>query len=340
MPRREDSPMDRKPPTPRRWAALAAVVCALTLSACGAAPEDGGNGTLFVSGPADTEQATVSLQGRDLTLTRGTEAAVEFVSHQGLARSYVVIRPQGLTGPRPVLMLLHGNEGNPQAMANIADISALVATEQVIAVLPEAQDGEWAEDPADTRGIDDIGLLDRVLGQLQRNGTVDASRVYLSGFSNGGAMTQRYACANPAGFAAYGVVAAVLRPLVAASCNTAVARPIVYMLGTADPLVPYEGIEGVASAEDAANFWATAQGCTGSERQALPNRAPLDLTTTELQRFTGCREGSEVRLYTIERGGHAWPGDRSAVPLANIGSVSRDFSATTTFWAIFAPYRR
>lgn len=291
----------------------------------------------YVSGPLLQPTGTVTLEGRELILARGTEAGIESIRYQDLVRSYLVIRPQLLDVARPVMIILHGNGGNPEGMANVAETSELVGTDRVIAVLPSARDQQWSENPSDSRGIDDVGFIAAVVAALKETVQVDDQRIYLAGFSNGGAMVQRYACADPDGFAAYGVVSAVLRPLVARDCITTPARPIAYMLGTEDPTVPYEGIEGVASADSSTGFWVDAQDCGPVDQEALPN-SRNDGTTTQLKQYDGCDEGSEVRLYSIQGGGHAWPGGVQQGTYSSNGRTPMDFSATEVFREFFSAY--
>lgn len=324
---------------------LPGLLCAyMGLAACGGGGDGsvpgagGGSGNTYVSGPTDADSATVSLQGRNLTLARGTEAGLEYLSHGGLTRSYVVIRPQSLSSAQPVMVLLHGNSGTPQGMANIARISELVAARQAVVVLPEAVEARWSEDPADSRGIDDVGFISALVQRLRATPNVNGQKLYLAGFSNGGAMVQRYACASPASFAAFGVVAAVLRPGIAAACASSPARPIAYMLGTLDPVVAFDGISGFSSAATSVAHWVDAQGCTGESSEALSNTA-LDGTTTDLTHYTGCAQGNELRFYKINGGGHAWPGGTFQGLSSSIGLTAQDYSATEAFWDYFGAYR-
>lgn len=291
----------------------------------------------YVSGPLLQGSGTVIVDGRELTLARGTEAGVESLRYQELVRSYLVIRPQ-LTGvPRPVLIILHGNGGNPQGMANVAETSDLVGTRGVIAVLPSARDQQWSENPSDPRGVDDVGFIAGVVAALKQTTQVDDQRIYLAGFSNGGAMVQRYACADPDGFAGYGVVSAVLRPAVAANCITSPARPIAYMLGTEDPIVAYGGVNGVSSAASSTAFWVSAQNCGQQQQESLPDSSN-DGTATQLSRYRGCTAGSEVRLYSIQGGGHAWPGGVQQGTFSSNGRTPMDFSATEQLRQFFSAY--
>jgi len=54
--------------------------------------------------------------------------------------------------------------------------------------------------------------------------------------------------------------------------------------------------------------------------------------------FAGCGEGRSVELYTIEGGGHTWPGGPAAG--WRVGRVSRELDATEVIWAFFAGHSR
>jgi polyhydroxybutyrate depolymerase len=115
--------------------------------------------------------------------------------------------------------------------------------------------------------------------------------------------------------------------------------------GTEDPLVPYEGGDvsflsikrgKVISVEDTVKFWVTHDGCPAApQMEQLPHLNPNDSTSTTVERYTGCRDGTEVVLYKVNGGGHTWPGGVQYMSEKFIGKTSRDFSATETIWQFF-----
>jgi polyhydroxybutyrate depolymerase len=46
--------------------------------------------------------------------------------------------------------------------------------------------------------------------------------------------------------------------------------------------------------------------------------------------WPGCQDGTEVVLFTIEEGGHTWPGsiDLAAIGIDHLGSTTRSIDAT------------
>ncbi|HOX95710.1 MAG TPA: hypothetical protein PKV09_13055, partial [Syntrophales bacterium] len=58
----------------------------------------------------------------------------------------------------------------------------------------------------------------------------------------------------------------------------------------------------------------------------------------QMERYSGCREGTEVVLYTIRGEGHSWPGGRRWAPWAAV--PTREISATDLIWEFFTGHPR
>ncbi len=88
----------------------------------------------------------------------------------------------------------------------------------------------------------------------------------------------------------------------------------------------------LSAARSAALFAQVGVCATPPSTSALPDTA-TDGTRVRRTAYTGCREGGEVVLYTIEGGGHTWPGGPPVGRL--VGRVSRDIDATRTMLDFF-----
>ena len=93
-------------------------------------------------------------------------------------------------------------------------------------------------------GTDDIAFLSALIEKLIADGVADARRIYVTGLSNGGAMTMSMLCARANLFAAAAAVIMNLTDGLASSCRPARPVPILVMNGTDDPLVPFNGGKG------------------------------------------------------------------------------------------------
>jgi polyhydroxybutyrate depolymerase len=72
--------------------------------------------------------------------------------------------------------------------------------------------------------------------------------------------------------------------------------------------------------------WAARNGC-----DLTPQGIPATGDASGI-RYTGCQDDAEVVLYTIDGGGHTWPGG-NAIPL--VGKTSQDINASATMWEFF-----
>jgi polyhydroxybutyrate depolymerase len=127
-------------------------------------------------------------------------------------------------------------------------------------------------------------------------------------------------------------------------CGHALPVSVAAFQGTADPLMPYAG-GGVArrrgsvlGAERSIAFWAEIDGCAGQPSTTLEPDRVRDGTRVRRLAYADCREGRSVVLYTIEGGGHTWPGGPLSGPL--VGRVTHELDATQVIWSFFAQHPR
>src|SRR3546814_9933228 len=97
-----------------------------------------------------------------------------------------------------------------------------------------------------------------------------------------------------------------------------------FINGTADPIVPYDGSRfGTLAASATYTFWQTLHNCTSSAAPTthLPDISN-DGTTVDLLRNTGCGAGGELRLYTVNGGDHAWRSDEQTAEHQSLMRIS------------------
>ena len=264
----------------------------------------------------------------------------------GARRSYLLFLPSSWQRgrPLPLVLVFHGAGGRGSGMARHTGFSRLAEREGFAVAYPDGVDRRWN----DGRGIggarDDVGFVRQLVDTLERELGIDPRRVYAAGISNGAMFSHRLACDLPGVLAAIAPVAGAVPTGLADRCGAAAPVAVVAFQGTADPFVPYAGggvglrRGAVLSAERSAGFWARVNGC-GPAPDAEP---AIDSVTdgTRLRRasYPGCRENRSVVLYTIEGGGHTWPGGPAA--RGRIGRASREIDATDAIWAFFQRHPR
>ncbi|WP_241696265.1 alpha/beta hydrolase family esterase [Solimonas terrae] len=296
-------------------------------------------GTAQLAGPW-LAHTVIRVEGHYLTLAQGTAAVDVGFTYDGESRRFLIVRPATAYADAAVLLMLHGNGGTAENQANISYAADLVAATGNWVVLPEALNGTWNDDPGFSNGVDDVGFLAAVIDVLTHNFEVDARHIAISGLSNGAFMTERFACERSDLVSAVALVAGTLSNNLSRVCAPAQPRPILFIDGTADPIVPYDGSRlGTMSATDAYAFWETLHNCTPSAAMTtqLPDTSN-DGTTVDLLRNAGCGSGKEVRLYTVNGGGHAWPGGWQYLPVPIIGTTSQDIDASNVIWSFASAY--
>lgn len=284
----------------------------------------------------------VKIHDNYLQLVPRTAAFDVAFQHNGLDRSFTVIRPEPAAAGAPVLLMLHGRNGNGEAQATLANVAAAVAAQGFWAVLPLSRDNEWEDDPTTSLGYDDVGYIARILDIMRTDFGTDPARAYASGMSEGGFMTQRLACQLSDRIAAFAAVGATITTRLAGECSPAVQRPMLFIHGTSDSIVPWNGYLGVQSVDAAVSKWTQINQCpvATAVTQQLPD-STADGTTVSLTRYPGCAAGAEVRLYRINNGGHTWPGGLAQYqPASLVGTTSMDIKATTEIWNVVRSYRR
>jgi polyhydroxybutyrate depolymerase len=262
-----------------------------------------------------------------------------------LDRRYHIHLPSDydVSSPLPLLIALHGRLGTGKKMIKQTGFNRIADREGFIAVYPEGFKRGWADgrgiSHADKRDVDDVAFIDRLINVLEEEFPIDSSRIYIAGHSNGGFMAQRLAIEQPQHFAAIAVVAASVSEWLATRFTSGGMMPILFINGTADTVTPYlggrqPGGARVLSVEDALKMWAHFNGCKEApavrETHEL-NNGPLVSVST----YGSCKKHSQVKLYTIQGGGHVWPGESEDISGSGHAKMGKGIDASEEIWKFF-----
>ena len=263
----------------------------------------------------------------------------------GVTRTYL-LRAGGEGRPgRALVLVLHGLGGTGAAIERRTrgTFDRLADRDGAVIVYPDSlgephrwNDG-WPVGPPGASQPDDIGFLSALVGSVVAELGVDRKRVFAAGLSNGAGMVYRIACERPDLVAAVAAVAGGMAPAVAIACPHGTPVSIIAMHGTEDSVVPLD--RGIR--QDIAT-WVKRDGCTGSPTSSqLPDVDPLDRTRTRVDVVGSCNSDTEVAFYTIEGGGHAWPGGNEPLQSAlRPGHAPNDFDAGVLIWDFFQKHPR
>lgn len=275
-------------------------------------------------------------------------------------REYLIYIPPSCKTNRgcPVVLIFHGGGGSAKGILEETGWAEIADTEGFIAVFPEGTPPEPAKpasflknpqtwnDGSDRTSLSavkqnapDVAFVSAILADLKTKYSVDETRIYATGFSNGASMTfriarelsQEIAAIAPVSGADWLPDAIPARPV-----------PILYITGTADPLNPIEGGEihlgqrslGVKPPiQETIDRWLKIHGYTNNSAVIYQDESTTGIAF-------GPEDSPGVVLYTIEGHGHHWPGGNSALPKSIAGPNTAAINATDIIWEFFKLYEK
>lgn len=273
--------------------------------------------------------------------------------HHGQNRTYLLHLPDGFQpdAPVPLVIAIHGLGMEGQGMEVFTGFSETADQHGFAVVYPDGLNRMWRfwERPElgeqvkrEPGYMDDVGCIAAIIDDLVERGYVDSQRVYATGLSNGGYMSNRLACLLPDKIAA---IAPVAGTLVAALAETKPDRPIpvLYIHGTNDRIVGYDGVDQFTrlkssfTADELVKWWAEQNGCAAASVEPLDDSSPDGCTVLRHVYPAAGENGAPVIFYEIRGGGHTWPDGRRQ-PVLVMGTVCRDFNASEVIWEFFSEH--
>jgi polyhydroxybutyrate depolymerase len=179
----------------------------------------------------------------------------------------------------------------------------------------------------------DVEFISALVDRIAAEYSIDRTRIYADGLSNGGGMAFVLSCTLSDRIAAVGLVAsAQLLPW--SWCKDDHPVPMIAIHGTADPVTPYQGGRRWVArytfpsiSQWTAN-WAHRNRCA---QKPVNSRVATDVIRME---YVSCDSDAAVVLYTIVGGGHSWPGG-GPVPEWLVGTTSHGIDASREMWKFF-----
>jgi polyhydroxybutyrate depolymerase len=288
------------------------------------------------------------------------------VAGQG-TRQYSLYQPDfaGAAGPHPALLSLHGGGGSAMIQAASSRLVELAHAQKIYIAFLEGSgaiatfNGGACCGYAAANDIDDVAYASAVIDDIKSRDSVDAAKVYSTGFSNGGIMSHRLACAiadRIAGIAAVGGASGQYDQNLVQyyACNPARPIPVLHIHATNDRNYPFLGGTGdglsatvyysvdATIADWRARNNVTAQAtmetagtsttCYKYETPANPALPSARVTLCKVDPVDVFDPVSEI----VFGGGHSWPGGTRS-PSAKSDVPLTDFSADTYLWRFFNP---
>ncbi len=241
--------------------------------------------------------------------TCGSSDNAQTISHDGEDRAYELYVPDSYDGTSAVPMLFnfHGFGGNANEYMDYADMRTLAESETFILVYPQGTclngSSHWNPSlPGDDNKseADDLGFIETLINELTSAYSIDTTRIYACGYSNGGMFAYGLANYKSEMIAA---VASVSGTCLDFNSPTSHPMPVLHLHGTSDGVIPYDGSSDYNSAQSVLDYWIGFNNTVATP--SLNTDSDGGLTVEHYQYDQGDNDIS-VEHYKFIEGDHIW----------------------------------
>ena len=236
------------------------------------------------------------------------------LEHGGIMREYILYVPESYSEdlPVPLMMNFHGGSGTATGHLYISDMRSIADTANFILVYPQGSvlDGgttHWnSMPPSDDNksSADDFGFIDTLIDEISSNYNIDSTRIYASGFSNGGDFSYSLACYLSNRIAAIAPVAGLMMESPPENCNPTHPTGVMIIHGTSDGSRPYNGIAGYyASIDETVDYWSNYNNTLDNPILYNYNSGDLNIN---LYNYFNSDSVNYLKLFKVINGGHYW----------------------------------
>jgi polyhydroxybutyrate depolymerase len=255
----------------------------------------------------------------------------------GKKRTFRIYIPKDCSASQhpPLVIVLHGAIGSGRTAAWDSRMSAQSGKDHFVVAYPNGILRTWNAGgccgPARRWHVDDVGFIHTLIQKCKSDLQIDGDRVFVTGISNGGMMAYRLGGELADEIAAVAPIDGCMYPF---ETQSDAPVSVVSVHGTADRIIRYNGGTGSMfgykvtskSVADTMQYWVKRDRCTTVPTHNVTGHIAKDL-------YSGGKDGTEVCLYTINEGGHVWPGGRRCTMFGD--RPTKEFSATQAICDFF-----
>ena len=242
------------------------------------------------------------------------EVSLNLFAHDDTEREYLTYIPSGYShiNEAPIVLNFHGFGGTASGQLALSDWRELAEKHGIILIYPQGLDlqkggSHWNPDPvsSDSKSLsDDLGFVRRLLKRISKNYSIDKSRVYATGYSNGAGMAYGLAHHMPDLITGIAPVSGLMNDKYLSTTSGVSPVGLISFNGEEDWVRPVNGIKGyLASVADISSYWARINDSTRSVVEQF-----AEVTGNLIERTSYSRDDGliTVEQYLVDRGGHEW----------------------------------
>ena len=263
--------------------------------------------------------------------------AVEYATFGN--RDYIYYHASSAPPNCPLVLVCHGYGGSAQEIMDYSEFNALAEEFGFAVCYPQGtEDGSNTTffnvgyDFQNNQTVDDVAFVVDLIASLQASNSLSSQDVFCTGMSNGGDFSYMLACQASETFKGVAPIAGMIMQDIMDSCNPVNEVSILEIHGTQDNVTPFQGDPNnndgwgaYPSIPNTIDFFTNLFGLTALNSSTFPDIDPTDNSTVDSDKYIQFASCTQVWLYTVNGGGHDWPGAWG----------NMDISASREAWLFF-----
>lgn len=240
----------------------------------------------------------------------------------GINREYIYYHPGDAPENCPLVFVCHGYSGSAQGIMDYSEFNALADEFGFAVCYPQGIDDSFGTsfwnvgyDFQNNETVDDVAYLVHLIEHLGASNSIDPELVFCTGMSNGGDFSYMLACEASSHFRAVAPVAGMIMQDIMDTCNPSEAVSILEIHGTEDNVTYFDGDPNnqdnwgaYPSIPATINFFTDLFDLELQDSFEFENINTGDGSTVSADRYGTLGSCTQVWLYTVNGGGHDWPG--------------------------------
>ena len=299
--------------------------------------------TFAASGLGNLEVAISNVNGLGPDFNQNNDSmsmeieAVEYATFGN--RDYIYYHASSAPPNCPLVLVCHGYGGSAQEIMDYSEFNALAEEFGFAVCYPQGtEDGSNTTffnvgyDFQNNQTVDDVAFVVDLIASLQASNSLSSQDVFCTGMSNGGDFSYMLACQASETFKGVAPIAGMIMQDIMDSCNPVNEVSILEIHGTQDNVTPFQGDPNnndgwgaYPSIPNTIDFFTNLFGLTALNSSTFPDIDPTDNSTVDSDKYIQFASCTQVWLYTVNGGGHDWPGAWG----------NMDISASREAWLFF-----
>ena len=302
------------------------IICIFIISSCGG----GGSSSDSSLNDSNEDASTQPCSPYQSNIGSGSTFTC-LIEHDNIIRQFYIYLGSSYVSNSPVLFSLHGYTSrglwnmNYTGFQSIADQNGFLVIYPQGTLLPSTGQTHWNVGGWTTGSTtDDVGFINEVIEFLDDEYSIDKSRIYSTGMSNGGYMSYKLACDLSSKIAAVASVTGSMTFETFSSCYPSNPTSVAQIHGMEDSVVSYYGNAWSKPIEEVMDYWVNHNNCS-SEPDTFQISGSNGGGIHDV--YFNCNNQTNVELYLMTNMGHEWP---------NINN--HDLQASTIIWNFLSKY--